>query len=360
MRKLIGLKFYLLLFLTLSFVSCNNDDPEPITPPGSEGFFIVNEGSWGNGNTSLSFYNRETGIITNDLFYTANDQTPLGDQSQSMTIHDEFGYIVVQNSAKIEVINIDDYTSVATITDGIESPRYFVGYSNTKGFVSDWGVDGVSGTVKVIDLASYKVSNTIPTGQGSNNMLIVGNKLFVTNSGGWGRDNKVTVINADSEEVVKSIEVGDNPNSIQQDANGNIWVLSSGHIAYDQDWNLDPVNSTKGTLHKLTSSGDEILSLTYPELGSPTNLSASADGSTLYYLYNGGIYIIDQEATTLPASPLIEENYYGLAIDPIDNSIIGCEASDFASSGNIDIYSETGKLKSTHKVGIGPNSCTFK
>ena len=177
-------KFLMLLSLFTIFIiqSCSDDDPDPIKP-GAEGFFIVNEGGFGNTNTSISFYNQETDQITNDLFAAVNGR-PLGDQAQSMAVHEGKGYIMVQGTGKIEVIDADEYNSIATITEDIESPRYFQGVSTTKAYVSDWGADGMTGTVKVIDLAANKVTKTIATGQGANKMLKVGNFVYVTNSGG--------------------------------------------------------------------------------------------------------------------------------------------------------------------------------
>ena len=362
MKNLLKLKYYFLFFFaSLLVMSCDEDDPEPGFPPaGTEGFFIVNEGAWGNGNASLSFFDRESGTVTNDLFYSANNQTPLGDQAQSMAIHDTLGYIVVQNSGKIEVIGINSYQSVATIDEGIPSPRYFVGYSATKGFVSDWGVDGVSGTVKVIDLSNFSVTNTIETGQGANKMLIDNGRLFVTHSGGWGRDNQVTIINPDSEEIISSIDVGDNPNSMQVDAVGNIWVLSGGHTAYDENWAVDAENSTPAQLHFFDNTGAQLGVHTMPELGSASSLEISPDGQTLYYLYGSGIYNLDYLASELSQSPIINGFFYGMAVDPIDGTIIGCTVPDFETSGSIDLYDAMGSATGTHTVGIGPNSATFK
>ncbi len=365
MKNLLKLDYYFLFFFAATLISCDENDtnPEPEIPPvGSEGFFIINEGGWGNGNTSLSFYSKESGTVSNDLFYNANDQTPLGDQAQSMTIHDTLGYIVVQNSAKIEVIDINTYKSVATISEGLPSPRYFVAYSDTKGFVSDWGADGLSGTVKVIDLNNFTVSKTIETGQGSNQMLLIGNELFVTHSGGGfgGRDNQVIVIDADSEEITDSFELGDNPNSIQADTDGNLWVLTSGHTVYNADWSVDETNSTLAQLFKVSTTGDSLASYTMPQLGAATSLCISPNGETLYYLYSGGVYSLDYMATKLSASPLISDSFYGLSVDPVDGTIIGCESDSFEASGSINFFNTSGTSTGNHQVGIGPNSVTFK
>lgn len=355
--------FFISILITASIflTGCQDEDPTPVTPQvGAEGFFVVNEGAWGAGNASLSFFDRNTGAVSNDLFYNANNGRSLGDQAQSMAIHNTLGYIVVQNSSKIEVIDIATYKSVATIDDEIESPRYFVGYSATKGYVSDWGSDGITGSVKVVDLNTFKVTKTISTGQGANQLLLNGDMLYMVNAGGWGRDNSLVIINTTTDEIVEEIEVGDNPNSLQIDAAGNIWVLTSGHSQFDQNFEFVEAESTKGTLVKLDASGEVQLTLPFETFSSPKGLKINKEGNTLFYNYSGAIYQMSTTDNTLPTSPFIDKSFYGFAIDPFDGSVVGCEAPDFSTSGNMHIYSNTGEISTTLKVGIAPNSCTFK
>ena len=350
----------LALLATVFVQSCGDDEPEPVRP-GAEGFFVVNEGGIPNENTSISFYDQETGEVTNDIFYAVNGR-PLGLQAQSITVFEDKAYIMVQGTGKIEVIDTDDYTSIATITDEIESPRYFVGISSSKAYVSDWGADGMTGTVKVLDLTANEVTNTIPTGQGANKMLKVGNAVYVTNSGGYGKDNTVKIIDTNSDAVTATITVGDNPNSLQRDAVGNIWVASSGSIAYNSDWSIDEANSTKGSISKISPNNTEafrleVSSVTY---GGVENLSISPDAQTLYYTFDGAVYSIASSATTLPTATFISKSYYGLSVNPFNGNIIGTLAPNFSSAGSIEILDKNGTVLDSHTVGIGPNGVAFK
>jgi YVTN family beta-propeller protein len=351
--------FVFSLFAVLFTQSCS-DDPEPIKP-GTDGFFIVNEGGFGNGNASVSFYDRTTDQVTNDVFAAKNGR-PLGDQAQSMTVFEGKGYILVQGSGKIEVIDADNYSSIATITEGIESPRYFVGISPAKAYVSDWGADGLTGTVKVIDLTSNAVTKTIPTGRGANRMLRLGNLLYVTNVGGYDNDNTVKVINTGSDAITATITVGDNPNSIQSDNSGNIWVAASGAMAYNEDWSIDEANSTKGTISKISPNNTEVFRLSVGEViyGGPGNLSAAPDGETLYYTYKGAVYSMSSTATTLPTAPFISKNYYGFSVDPFNGNLIGTVAPNFSAAGSIEVLNASGTMLDTYTVGIAPNGVAFK
>ena len=348
-----------LFSLVMMMQACDNSNDPNSGKPGAEGFFIVNEGNFGSGNTSISYYDQATGVVTNEVFTKANGR-PLGDQAQSMTVFEGRGYIVVQGSGKIEVIDSDEFTSIATITDDIEGPRYFLGISATKAYVSDWGADGLAGTVKVLDLITNTVTKTIATGQGANQMLKKGDKVYVANSGGFGHDNTIKVIDIGTDAVTGSVTVGDNPNSLVTDADGNIWVTSSGRTAYNDDWTVDEDSSTPGSLSKITSGTTESLHLDAGALGEMKNLNISPDGTTLYYTYNGNVYRTNTSSATLPTTPFKDKNYYGLAVNPFNGEIIGCAAPNFSSAGTIEVMNESGAVLHTYTVGIAPNGCAFK
>jgi YVTN family beta-propeller protein len=350
-----------IVWLLISVQACDND-PDPVIPPGADGFFVVNEGGFNGSNTSISFYDRETGEMSNDVF-AANNKRPLGDQAQSITVFEGKAYIVVQHSAKVEVINADDYLSIKTITEDIESPRYFIGVSSTKGYLSDWGEFGVTGSVKVIDLNEFKVTKTIPTGQGANKMVLKGDKVYVANNGGFGFDNKISIIDTNTDAVTSTITVGDNPNSLQFDKDGYLWVVSTGTFVYNEDFTeIDEALSTKSSISKIGSDNKEALKIEFPLIRYPGagQLEINTAGDRLFVNYNGGVYAISTSATTLPATPLINKEFYGLAVDPFNDNIIGAEALGFSAPGNIHIYNSAGVLQQSIKVGIAPNGVGFK
>ena len=356
-KKYVVLAFVSAMFL---FQSCQND-PDPVVKTGESGFFVVNEGGFGNSNSSLSFYDRKTNEVTNNVFATKNGR-PLGDQAQSMTVFEGKGYIVVQNSSKVEVISVDDFSSVATISEGVPSPRYFLGISATKAYVSDWGADGLTGTVKVIDLSTNTVSKSIATGKGANRMLKVGALVYVANAGGYGTDNTVKVIDTGTDAVIASVTTGDNPNSLQKDNDGNIWVASDGNEVYKPDFSIDESKSTKGSISKITSSNTEAKRFTVDQVSysGPANLGISPEGTQIYYTFEGALYSMSTTATALPSAPFKTKDYYGLSVDPFNGNIIGCNAVNFSSAGTIDVYDATGTLLNTFTVGIAPNGCAFK
>jgi YVTN family beta-propeller protein len=350
----------MLLWLLIAIQACEND-PTPEIPVGSAGYFVVNEGGFGNSNTSISFYDREKDVMTNDVFAAKNGRA-LGDQAQSLTVFEGNAYVVVQHSAKVEVINADDFSSVKTISDDIESPRYFLGISSTKGYLSDWGADGMTGTVKVINLDNFTVTKTIPTGKGANKMLLKDGKVYVANSGGFDNDNTISIIDTSTDAVTSTITVGDNPNSLQFDKDGNLWVASAGKFVYNEDYSVNEELSTKSTISKVTNGTEvsrfPIDGIIYPGVA---HLSINKAGDKLYYLFSGAVYSLSVSATAAPANPLVGDKYfYGLAVDPFNDDVLACEAPDFSSAGKVYVYRADAQLFKSYNVGIAPNGIGFK
>lgn len=358
MKRRLVLKLFVFVLALMAFEACEKD-PLPNVQAGSAGYFVVNEGGFGNSNTSISFYDRSANTMTNDVFAKKNGR-PLGDQAESITVYDGKAYVVVQHSAKIEVINADDFSSVNTISTGIESPRYFLPITAHKAYVSDWG-DGFTGSVKVIDLDKMMVTNTIATGKGPNEMILKDGKVYVANSGGYDNDNTISVIDVSKDAVTSTITVGDNPNSLRFDKDGNLWVLGAGKFAYNPDYSVDVANSTKSTISKVVN-GQETTRLSISEIAYPgaAHLNINKAGDQLFYLFNGAVYSLTNSASTAPIASLIgDKYYYGLAVDPFTDNIIACEAPDFSSPGKIYAYDNT-TLVYSFEVGIAPNGVGFK
>lgn len=345
--------------LTLILAGCKKDNPEP-TPSGSSpsgyssGVFIVCEGPFGSGTGTVSYYNRSTGAVNNDIFETANGY-PLGNIVQSMNSHNNKGYIVVNNANKVQVVNLTDFKSTDEIT-GVNMPRYFIPIDNNKAYVTEW-VDGFSGNVKVIDLSDNTVTGTISTGKGAEKMVKSGSGVYVTCKGAYDNDSVVIVINSGTDAVIDTLVVGPNPDGIEIDANGKIWVLCAGQ------WNIDFTALAKsGRLVRINPSTNAIeASFDFTSLFSmPQNLTINAAKNKLYFTYQGGIYTHDISSSNLNNTAYINRSFYGLGIDPATDYIYGADAGNFSSNGWVIRYNNSGSKVDSFQVGIIPNGFHFK
>ena len=117
--------FYLLLtaVLLISFSACQKDEPLPPEelPTYEDGIFITNEGPFQNGSGSISFYSRKTGEISNDIYQNANRGVQLGNIVQSMAIHNDLAYVVVNNANKIIVADARHFWRTFDLENNLKS-----------------------------------------------------------------------------------------------------------------------------------------------------------------------------------------------------------------------------------------------
>ncbi len=342
-----------LLFLTLSLTySCTDSDDAPPLLLGDyeKGYFITNEGLFQNGTGTLTFVN-EAGIAVHSVYKSVNNED-LGSVVQSMAVHNDFAYIIVNDAHKIVVANRYTMKKIAVIEGAdIKNPRNFVAIGNT-GYISNWGEagDATDDYIAVVDLTANTVTKKIPVGEGPEDLLIDGNTIYVTLQGGWSQNNKVEVIDANSNTVTSTLEVGDAPNTIVKDAVGAIWVLCGGKPSFTGV-------ETNGRLAKIVNSTVSIFD--FAEASHPKHLTI--DSGQLYYSLNGKVYAMSTSATELPTTEVsgLDGFYYSLKAH--NGELYATDAGNFTSEGMLKIFDLLdNSLKATISTGIIPGSVVFQ
>ncbi len=338
--------------------SCNGDDqvidetPKEITEYNNEGFFIINQGPFTTGNSSISFYHRGYGLAAHNIFSEANNGELPGKGIQSMKIINGLLYIVSGYSNKIIIVNPSNMVKEGEIT-GFQLPKDIVQINPNKAYVSQWGNDEVSGSIQIIDLNSNTIIDSIETRPGPEEMVKIGINLYVANSGGANLDSVLTKINVLNDEILTTINVGLAPSYLEVDKDLNLWVMTRGAIIDPSD----PTVNIKGRLAKVNN--DEVtLSLLIKPASNGLTINRTQD--ILYYVQNGWVYEHPIVNTSISLIPYIERSFYGLEIDPISNNLIGMDAKDFNLDGALFIYDDDKTLLDTVEVGIAPIGGIFQ
>lgn len=359
-------KISVFLLICISIISCKkeeNNDKIANTYIESGSAIVVNEGNFGSSNGSVSYIDRN-GIATNFIYENANNGSSIGDVIQSYTRVGNKGIICVNNSYKIEIVDARTFKRLATIVDTTATQntsyvRYALGINNNKAYVTN---GNFAGEVEVIDLTTNTITKSINVGNGPEQLAMVGNNVYVCNSGGYGVDSTVSIINATTDVVTSTINVGDIPTKIVKDAQNNVWVLCAGQSDYSNYPLVNKLSASK--LVKINTSNNTVdKSFTLINAGNPSyvvNLAIGNNGRTIYYSVSDKIYALDISSNTLPVTSIISgRSFYGLAASPYNNQIWGLHAPNFTSSGYVFRYTSTGSLIDSVKVGIGPNSVFF-
>jgi len=280
--------------------SCKKDDDVAPIPTGDyiNGILVSNEGPFNTGTGTVNFISNDFETVEDAIYNQVNGQD-LGNIVQSIGFDNNNSYIIANVSNKITVVDRNTFVKKAEITEGLTNPRYFVSLDEL---------------------------------------------IYVAHQGGFGQHNAISVIDPGTNEVTTILTVGDVPNSMQVDMEGNLWVLCGGKPSYaDQE--------TGGSLLKINRTTNEVISsFDFAATEHPNHLSRN--GNDFYYTLNGDVFKFNDSDTSLPTtSELSGLNIY--AMTALDNMLYVTDAKDFASNGSLSIYDlRTNLEEKVFEVGI--------
>jgi len=334
---------------TLLITSCKKDKTDAFSINTSKGVFVVDQGAFGKVNAGISFFERNSKTLTNDVFNKVNGRS-LGDVAQSMGEANGKYYIIINNSNKIEVVNKNNFISEGIIK-GVNLPQYFLAINNTKAYVTEWG-NGDGGKVDVIDLTNNTITKTIPIGQGAMNLILANNKIYVANSGGFSYDKTISVINTATDKVDTTFEIGDNPNSFAIDVNGKLWSLCGGKGK--ADYTGFETNGSLVRINPLTNAIEQTITLATP-YSSTNNLIINQSGNILYYCIDGKVYKQSISSSVAEQTPILNKNYNAIFIDHESNNFFAADAKNYSNKGWIYRYDLNFAPIDSFEVGIAPS-----
>ncbi|HFS67660.1 MAG TPA: hypothetical protein ENK67_05550, partial [Flavobacteriia bacterium] len=295
-----------LIFLT----ACKNDETPKFTIDLHNGIFVTNEGPFQNGTGTITFVS-DAGEVTQEVYQKVNNKV-LGNVVQSMTLYQDSAFIVVNNSHKVVVVDRYSFKELAIIEgEFIQNPRYLK-VVNGYAYVSNWGnpQDATDDFIAVIDLSDYSLVSKISVGEGPEKMLVDNHKLYVLLKGGFGFNDKLTIVDCETNSVITNIIVGDVPTGIVKDINGAIWILCQGNPDYAMAYAQLP--ETAGNLVKFENN-QITLNLPFAQTSiHPKNLTINQD--VLFYTINNKVYQLSIIDNLLPTNeiPQLQNNYYAL------------------------------------------------
>ena len=367
----------LLLGLLITLSGCRKDDP--IIPEEEErlpsqtvttiaGFYLLNEGNMNMNKASLDYYDYATGAYRRNIYGQANPEATLGlgDVGNDLGIYGSKLYAVINSSSKVEVMDVKTTKRLKVID--IKNCRNIT-FANGKAFVSAYDgevqLDEISpnGFVAEIDTATLAITRTVRVGRQPEGLAVVGEKLYVANSGGYSPphyERNVTVIDLNTFEKIGDIDVAPNLHRLKADGYGNLWVSSHGNY-FDTPPQLLVVNTQTETVvqqfdvtcSSLVLSGDTayIISAEFSY--------ASSNETTNYFMINVKNQTL-LEGSFLPKTVRDAiKTPYGMAVDPDSKYIYIADADDYVSPGKLYCVDRDGNTVFTVTTGDIPAHFAF-
>ena len=342
-------RFHILIFVLCSLLlwSCRGDEViyptigTHVTDDVREGgLYVLCEGNMGSNKARMDYINLEKGDYYSNWYGAMNPKQlkELGDVGNDIQQYGGRLYAVINCSHKVEVMDLQ-----ARHIGKIDLPNCrYVAFKGDKLYVSAYVGSAADpellGAVYEVDTASLKVTREVKVGHQPDELCVVGNKLYVVNSGGYltnQYDSTVSVIDLSSFTEIEKINVGLNPTRIRVDEQKRLWVCCQGNYK-----DIQP----------------QVVIIGGPRIETPC-ANISIQGATAYVMDNKNKQLrafstIDFTEQTLPIDISAYENPYGLLAT--NEALYVTDAKNYVSSGVLHCYSYDGKEHWNAKTGDIP------
>lgn len=318
------------------------------------GLFICNEGNFQYSNATLSYYDPKTDTVENEIFFRANGYR-LGDVVQSMTVHGDKGWVVVNNSHIVWAIDVNTFRETGRI-ENLTFPRYIHFISDEKAYITQiW-----DNRIFIVNPRKYEITGyiTVPgmtMESGSTEQMVQYGKYVFCNC--WSYQNRIIKIDTETDEVVASLVVGIQPTSLVLDKYNKLWTVTDGGYEGSVYGNEAPalyrIDAETFTIEQCFSFGDD---------ETPSEVQLNGDRDRLYWI-NDDIWCMDVTATSIPVEPFLKSRntrYYGLTVNPVNGEVYVADAIDYQQQGKIYRYSAAGDLIDEFYVGVTPGAFAWK
>ena len=387
MRKINSIDFYhsakrsllfVLCSLFLALFSCREDPKIPSTEQEQagtaeqtsiQGLYLLNEGNMGSNKATLDYYDYSQALYMRNIYAQANPNVPmeLGDVGNDLQIYGSRLYAVINCSNKVEVMDAKTGRRIGQVD--IPNCRY-IRFHGPYAYVTSYaGPVQINpdyeqlGYVARFDTASLQIDATCIVGFQPDELEIVGNTLFVANSGGYmvpNYEHTVSVIDLNTFTETERIDVAINLHRIRADRYGQLWITSRGDY-YDIQPRLFCVDANSrnvvSELEVAVSDLDIVGDSLYFCADTWSNFSQA---STV------GYGIVNVRTRQLVSTGFIKDGTesmiskpYGLKVNPVTRDIYVTDAKDYVTPGKLYCYSPEGRLKWNVRTGDIPAHMAF-
>lgn len=340
--------FVFCLIIVPLFSSCTRDAviiPEPPVVITTNGAYILSEGGVNPGTSRLSFYS-----ITKDSFYTNISPGILGLFPSGLVFKNNNLFLTEQGNfgSAGKIYKLD--TNGAVITSQVVGTNpYSLTALNNKIYITN----GPASNVSVVDMNSLSFIKSISVGVYPQEIIAIGNKVFVCNTSLYGgaQDSTVSVIDATTDNVVKTVIVQKDPSSLAITNDNKLLVGCPGQFGYV--YLIDP-----DSYNKL----DSFLSFD----GFSKDIGVDSKSDDIFFISNSNnitkINLVSRVSFSIITNPSPSSSlFYGYNYESVNKKHYVCDAKNFTIAGNLNIYNEIGALeKIIYTIGIAPRRIVFK
>ncbi|RZL20191.1 MAG: YncE family protein [Pedobacter sp.] len=378
MSKKLSCSMFFIILIAFSFTSCRKDSkvvPEETTntlfPAEANaavtGLYLVNEGNMFMNKASLDYVDFNTGSYRKNIYNQANPEVTkgLGDVGNDVGVYGSKLYVVVNGSNKVEVLNVKTGKRIQQID--IINCRYIT-FSKGKAYVSAYlGQIGdpkaPNGIVAEIDTALLKETKRVEVGRQPEEMAVVGNNLYIANSGGYTPGNyerTISVIDLGTFKETRRIPVAVNLHRLKADRYGDLYVTSRGDYL-DVPSKLYVIDTRTDQVKKIfdVAASNIVIDDDFAYIYSSSFNIITGQSTVSYDMINVKEEVLLSRKFITDGTEKIIKVPYGIAVHPINKDVFVTDATDYVTPGVLYCFDSTGKKKWSIETGDIPAQFAF-
>ncbi len=289
----------------------------------STGILMINEGIFNANNATLSYLNVQENFSQNIA------GVELGDTGNDLLCHGDRLFVVLNGSHSVQIFDLQKemrtgMVDMRTLKD--QGPRRILMLPGD----SSAAVTTYKNDVRIFDIRTLQITDSLAVGQKPERMAVFGNMLFVANGGftGFAADSTIFVIDLTSKTVVDTIVTGLRTLDIFLAEDNRLYALSEG-----RDMNFDgrlQAGETPAALFKIDPARREIIAkITFsdfagnlalmPKNNSPQLLLRQSNPDRISQI-DGKSFHLTQDSLLL-AEPALGNKIYALGYDAAADQI---------------------------------------
>jgi hypothetical protein len=349
------LLFFAIAWQLLLFTSCDDET----TTPGIVSLYdayIVNYGTFGSSNGSITGYDIEKDTVFHSIYNTANG-IEIGSNIQNAALYGNKAYFMSNEGDKIDIVDLESFRAKQEpIFDSIIKPRSIV-FNGNYAYVSCWGgdiwADENTSYIAKINLSTNSVEKKIALPGGPEGLEVARGNLYAA----LNYKDSVAVIDM-SNDKLSYIATPAVCSYFLKDAQENLYVSL---VSTFSDFSI---SDGLGYLNTKTETLDSNYVLNGVSSGYGSIMGFNTDKSKIYLVAStwgqpGAIHVFDVATKSFENEPfksgLVGIN--GLSVDPVTGNVYALFAN--GSEGSFIVYDAEGNTVAEQEAGISPNMVVF-
>lgn len=307
--------------------------------------FVANQGTFGDGNGSVTVHERNSSTTTRQAV------SGLRSIVQGIGVHQGRLFAAANTGARVDVFAADGFSQVGQVTD-FSGPRYVTFPDEESAVVTDQSF-GAPSTLRVLDVSGDPQMTTSIEVPGLPEGVTTTSGRVYAALGAFSDTTLVAAVDTETQQLDETIDVNCAPRFVLADTEAEVYAVCT---------------DTPELVRLDAATGDPLGTVSLPDsaesaFGVGQAAAVAPDAHELYVIVNEDrVLRVDtrDEQVVSTIGPVDGDPIGGVAYDPEREELYLGRVPSFSSQGTVTIHDRQGTQTGSFPAGIAPTYITFR